>query len=265
MSRSDFMMLLALGLVFTPLEWLWPIRRAPNDWPRLRTDVLHIFISGTVIRLSVSTIVAGIGLLVSHVLPATLSPAIRSQPGWLQFVEILLIAEFAFYGYHRLSHAVPTLWRFHAVHHSSEKLDWIAGNRVHPVDQILLATTYTAVPLLLGFSPEPLLVYGFVYRWHVEFLHSNVRINLGPLKWLIASPQYHHWHHADEEEAYDRNFGAQLLIFDWLFGTLNMHGEAMPRKYGLSEPIPRDYLGQMLYPFRRTDRETGATSETSAA
>ena len=72
----------------------------------------------------------------------------------------------------------------------------------------------------------------------------------GMLKWIVASPQYHHWHHADQAWAYDRNFGGQLVIFDGLFGTLNLP-DGMPAKYGLSEPIARDYFGQLAHPFRR--------------
>jgi sterol desaturase/sphingolipid hydroxylase (fatty acid hydroxylase superfamily) len=265
MSRSDLFLLLALGLVFTPIEWLWPIRRTAADWQRLRTDFLHIFISGALIRLAISLVIAGLGLVSGHLLPSAVGETIRGQPAWLQYIEIVLLADFAFYGFHRLSHASPTLWRFHQVHHSSEKLDWIAGNRVHPVDQVLLAATYTAAPLLLGFSPGPLLAYALIFRWHAELLHSNVRIDFGPLKWLVASPQYHHWHHADEPAAYDRNFGGQLLVFDWLFGTLNLPREGMPQKYGLSEPIPRDYVGQMIHPFRRPRRDAQPAPETSAA
>ena len=150
------------------------------------------------------------------------------------------------------------------MHHSSEKLDWVAGNRVHPLDQILQATIIAAPPVLLGFAPGPLLAYALLYRWHAELLHSNVRVDFGPLKWLIASPQYHHWHHADEPAAYDRNFGGQLVIFDWLFGTLNLPGRGeMPAKYGLRTPIAPDYLGQLMHPFRARPREA-ALSDAEA-
>lgn len=252
MSRSDLLLLLALGLVFAPLEWLRPIRRTAPDWTRLRADLLHIFVSGSLIRLGVGVLMLGLAVAAAPALPGDLRLAVRAQPAWLQFVEILLISDFAFYCAHRLCHAVPALWRFHEVHHSSEKLDWIAGNRVHPVDQILQATIIAAPPVLLGFASAPLLAYAMIYRWHAEFLHSNVRVDLGPLKWVIASPQYHHWHHADEASAYDRNFGGQLVLFDRLFGTLNLPRDAaMPEKYGLSAPVARGYLGQLAHPFRR--------------
>ena len=264
MSWSDLILLLALGLVFTPLEWLRPIRRTPIDWARLRTDALHILISGSLIRLGVGAAIVGLTLALRPVLSGGIVAAIRGQAAWLQFVEILLLSDFAFYCAHRLAHASPILWRLHEVHHSSEKLDWVAGNRVHPLDQILQATIIAAPPVLLGFAPGPLLAYALLYRWHAELLHSNVRVDFGPLKWLIASPQYHHWHHADEPAAYDRNFGGQLVIFDWLFGTLNLPGRGeMPAKYGLRTPIAPDYLGQLMHPFRARPREA-ALSDAEA-
>ena len=146
------------------------------------------------------------------------------------------------------------------MHHSSEKLDWIASHRLHPVDQTLHASIVAAPTLLLGFSPEPMLVFAMIYRWHAELTHANIRIDIGPLRWLIGTPQYHHWHHADEPDAYDRNFGGQLVIFDWLFGTLHMP-DRMPHKYGLSKRIATDYVGQLMHPFRRSAAHTDVAPE----
>ncbi len=260
LSRSDLLLFLALALVLTPLELWRPVRRVAADWARLRTDALHIVFSGTLIRLGVIAFSMGLMWAARPILPAALGEAVRSQPGWLQFIEILLLSDLAFYCAHRMNHAVPWLWRFHEVHHSSEKLDWIAGHRLHPVDQGLQASIIVAPSLLLGFSPEPYLVFAMIYRWHAEFTHVNFRIDFGPLKWLIASPQYHHWHHADEPAAYDHNFGGQLVIFDWLFGTLNMP-DRMPSKYGLSKPIATDYIGQLVHPFRRRAAAPPASAE----
>ena len=250
MTLNELILLLAVGLVFAPLEWLRPIRKVPADWRRLRTDA-YVFVSGSLIRWGGAAAAVAIAMVVAAVAPGGLGGAVRSQPGWLQFIELLLVSDLVFYGAHRLFHAVPFLWRFHEVHHSSEKLDWIATNRVHPVDQIINSAIIAAPALILGFAPGPMLVYALVYRFHGAWLHSNVSSDLGPLGWLVATPKYHHWHHADQLDAYDRNFGGQLLIFDRLFGTLNLPPGRMPQKYGLSDPIPATYLGQLMHPFRR--------------
>lgn len=267
MTRDDLILLLALGLVFAPLEWLRPIRRERPDWRRLLTDGLHVFVSGDLIRWGSAAVTIGLVAYAHALTPGTVSMQVRSQPVWLQYVELLVLSDLAFYLAHRLCHAVPMLWRFHEVHHSSEHLDWIAAHRVHPVDQVLNNTLIALPAILLGFSPAALLVYVVVYRWHSILLHANVRVDFGPLKRLIASPQFHHWHHADEAWAYDRNFGGQLVIFDRLFGTLNLPPDRMPQKYGLTTPIAPDYLGQLVHPFRRPAAapEPAANRPASAA
>ncbi len=73
---------------------------------------------------------------------------------------------------------------------------------------------------------------------------------LGPLRWLLASPQFHHWHHANETHAFDKNFAGQLPFLDALFGTLYIPGKAMPKAYGTGDPVPPLYHEQLLYPFR---------------
>src|SRR5207237_1374252 len=82
--------------------------------------------------------------------------AVSAQPVLLQFVEIVLVADLSEYAVHRLFHTVPFLWRFHAVHHSSEAMDWLAASRIHLVDAVV-TRALAFVPLYeLGFSAAPL-------------------------------------------------------------------------------------------------------------
>lgn len=259
MTLNELLTLAALALVFAPLEHLRPTRRAPRSLDRLRVDALHVFVSGALIKFGSTVVLVAVAFGATMLVPDSLREAVRSQPEWLQFIEVLLISDLGFYLAHRLFHTFPALWRFHEIHHSSEHLDWIATYRVHPVDQIINSVIIAAPAVLLGFGGLPVLAYALIYRWHAVLLHSNINVDFGPLKWLIASPQYHHWHHADEAAAYDRNFGGQLVIFDRLFGTLNLPRDtAMPAKYGLSEPIPATYLGQLAHPFSRAGRPAQA-------
>ncbi|TIU26733.1 MAG: sterol desaturase family protein, partial [Mesorhizobium sp.] len=146
--------------------------------------------------------------------------AVSSQPLWLQLIEIIVIADVGLYWAHRAFHAVPFLWRFHAIHHSIEELDWLAGHRIHPVDQILTKSVSLVPVFLLGFSNSAIALFALIFQAHALLLHANVRLNIGPIRWLIASPQFHHWHHANERAAYDKNFAAQLSFIDKLFGTM---------------------------------------------
>ncbi len=86
-------------------------------------------------------------------------------------------------------------------------------------------------------------------------LHSNLRIGFGPLHWLFSSPTFHHWHHANHPEAWNKNFSAQLPIWDILFGTAYMRRDVMPTRYGIEDNVPPTYARQLLYPFRREPKD----------
>lgn len=246
----DLPVLIAAALLFVPLERLLPLHR-DRAWLRkgVATDLLHVFVSGFLIRAGAVATVLLLSTASWSVLPAGLRDTVRAQPDWLEFVELLILSDLCFYIAHRIVHAVPVLWRFHAVHHSSEELDWLATYRVHPVDQIFNSTMIALPGLLLGFSAGPLLAYALLYRWHAMLLHSNVDVGLGPIGKWIATPRFHHWHHADERQAYDRNFGGQLAIWDRWFGT-SYDAARLPNRYGAGGEVPEDYVGQLVRPFR---------------
>jgi sterol desaturase/sphingolipid hydroxylase (fatty acid hydroxylase superfamily) len=260
MSWQDLLVLAAIAAVFMPLEHLFPARTNRPSWPRIRVDLMHLFLSGAVIRWGGIAVAIGLAMTAEAIVPQPWRESIRAQPDLLEFVEVLLLADLGFYLAHRLFHAIPWLWRFHEIHHSSEQLDWLAAYRVHPVDQIVNSAIIIGPALLLGFSAGPMLAYALLYRWHAILLHSNVKVDFGPLRWVIASPHFHHWHHADQADAYDRNFGGQLVIFDWLFGTLNLRRRGLPEAYGLSPPIADTYVAQLAHPFTRPRPEPALTA-----
>jgi sterol desaturase/sphingolipid hydroxylase (fatty acid hydroxylase superfamily) len=176
---------------------------------------------------------------------------VATQSGLLQFMEAFVIANLGGYLGHRLSHEVPFLWRFHALHHSITEMDWLAAARVHPLDQVV-TKALTLIPLyLMGFSKTIFGVYVGLATFHAIFIHANVRFSFGPLRWLISTPKFHHWHHSDDREAHNKNYAGELPLLDYLFGTLYMPEGRMPSKYGTSELIPTDYIRQMVYPLRK--------------
>ena len=107
-----------------------------------------------------------------------------------------LVADFTQYWVHRTFHAVPFLWRFHAIHHSVEEMDWLAGSRLHLVD-VIVTRGLTYVPIfVLGFSNAALMVYVFLVAAQATFIHANVRWQFRPVRRLVATPAFHHWHHS---------------------------------------------------------------------
>ncbi|NJO19724.1 MAG: sterol desaturase family protein [Spirulinaceae cyanobacterium RM2_2_10] len=164
-----------------------------------------------------------------------------------------LFAELGYYWAHWLLHHVPWLWRFHAVHHSSEQLDWLSTVRVHPVDQVF-TKTFQLVPIfLLGFSVETLGLYALFSSAIAFFIHANLRWRFGWFNWLLVTPEFHHWHHADEAQAHNKNLAAQCSLVDRLFGSFYLP-RRRPRLYGIPESVPQAYWQQLIYPFTRHQR-----------
>ncbi|MGX5800441.1 sterol desaturase family protein [Bradyrhizobium sp. Arg314] len=261
----DLKAVLVIALIFIPLERLLPLHGEQSATRRhWLNDVFYLLFNGIFIKFGILLVIGATMLLVQRFVPGALTAAVQSQPIWLQAIEALLVADIGFYLAHRAFHAVPFLWRFHAIHHSIEEMDWLAGHRVHPVDQILTKSASLLPLFALGFSGEAVLIYVLIYQWQSVFIHSNTRIKFGPLKWLIASPQFHHWHHANERQAYDKNFAGQLPFLDLIAGTLFMP-RRMPEKYGVDEPVPQLYHQQLVYPFAAAAEPAAPIADASPA
>jgi len=181
---------------------------------------------------------------------------VASQPVVLQFLEALVLADLFTYCSHRLFHAVPLLWRFHQIHHSSEDLDWLAASRLHLVD-IVATRAIAFLPLYgMGFSQTALYPYLIFASIQAIFIHANVGFRFGPLRHVIVTPQFHHWHHSAQPEAVDRNFAVHLPVLDWLFGTHHLPGDVWPDRYGIAgSPVPEGYWRQLVLPFSSGTRD----------
>ncbi len=245
--------LILYSAVFVPLEQLFA--RLPEQgvfrrgW---RTDLTYFFVSALFVQVTtILTLKPAMTLFDWAVVPGV-QAWVREWPVIVQFVALLVVADFTQYWVHRAFHRIPALWRFHAVHHSATEMDWLAGSRLHLVD-IAVTRGLTYVPIyLLGFADGPLVAYLVVVSAQATFIHANVRFEFGWLRWVVATPQFHHWHHAAEPAAVDKNFAVHVPILDVIFGTAYLP-DRWPSGYGLTHgDTPRDgYLSQFLWPFRR--------------
>jgi sterol desaturase/sphingolipid hydroxylase (fatty acid hydroxylase superfamily) len=177
-----------------------------------------------------------------------------------QSIIALVVGDLGVYGIHRLQHTLPWLWRFHAVHHSAEELDWLVGFRFHPLDLFLLRVASLGPLVALDLAPSAIAVFIGVSAWQGWLVHANVRMPYGPLRWLVVSPEFHHWHHSAEREAYDRNYASLVACWDVLFGTVYLPRGRQPLRYGIEEPVPAGWIGRFAHPFRR---RTTARFETA--
>ena len=243
--------LLVMVLIFVPIELVFPKNKLQTKFhPEWRTDLLYFGISHLAIQL--------FGVL-------TKKPAVAFF-GWmnlegvhqwindLPFIVELLIAlvvtDLFQYWAHRIFHSHYFLWRFHSIHHSTENMDWLAGSRTHFID-IFFTRSMSYMPLyVLGFSTVTFNVYIVFIAIHAVFIHANTRINFGFLKYIITTPQYHHWHHCQEPEYYGNNFAVVFPFIDKLFGTYHLPGNEWPKGTGLVDAsFPKGFMKQFVFPF----------------
>jgi len=190
-------------------------------------------------------------VLFSWVMDESWRERVASLPLVFQICEILLITDFFQYWIHRAFHRIPALWNFHAIHHSAERMDWLAGSRLHLVD-IVVTRACTYMPLfILGFADSALLGYGVIVTLQATLIHANLRFTFGPLRYVLVTPQFHHWHHSDQPEAIDKNFAVHLPIWDWMFGSYHLPDQRWPKTYGVGGIKPPDgFLRQLFWPFK---------------
>ena len=244
--------LLVLALVFVPLERFFALRREQKVLRAgFRADLAHFSVSHLLVQVIVLLTMAPAALFFRWAVMPGFQAAVATQPLALQFIEAVFLADLFQYGIHRLFHAVPWLWRFHAVHHSSRELDWLAGSRLHLVD-VVVTRAVSFVPLfVMGFSQSAILIYVVWVSFQAVLIHTNLRFRFGWLRWVIATPEFHHWHHSAQPEALDRNFAVHLPVIDRVFGTAHLPGH-WPAVYGIEgNPVPAGWLAQLAYPFRR--------------
>src|SRR5712675_2140423 len=179
-------------LVFVPLERLFalhPEQKAfRRDWAN---DLVFLLFNGLLIKLGLLAVIAVSIFAATQIVPASFQAAIGGLPYWVQLPLVIVLSDLGFYWTHRMFHAVPRLWRFHAVHHSIEELDWLAAFRINPLDQIITKGVSLAPVATLGFSEWAIAIYVVLYQWQTILIHANVRIRFGPLRFLLASPQFH--------------------------------------------------------------------------
>ena len=244
--------LLFNALLFIPIEKAFPRRREQVVFrPEWREDFAYFVMANLLVSVLMAVTTASGPVLFGWAVWPPLHQWVQAQPRAAQFIAMVFAADLAQYWIHRSYHS-RALWPVHAVHHSVRSMDWLAGSRLHLLE-VLCTRVAVFVPLyLLGFSQEVLYAYiGFV-SLHAVFIHANVGINFGVLRYVIATPQFHHWHHSDDPKVMNKNFAVHFPVLDMLFGTYYQPPGEWPASYGvIGEELPRGIVAQHLYPLRR--------------
>jgi sterol desaturase/sphingolipid hydroxylase (fatty acid hydroxylase superfamily) len=260
---------LTLGFAVVAGLFMWIERRSSSaTLPRrsgrtFATDLLYwVFtplVTRTITRLSLLLVVliaaAHSGVTLSAetgVGPLVQGSWITAQPLWVQVALGAVVSDLVGYWIHRAFHR-GRLWRFHAIHHSPRALDWLATARVHPVNDVLARVLNVSIVLLLGFDLAAAAVLVPFFGLYGVLLHANVPWDFGPLRGWIASPRFHRWHHAHDEQARGKNFAGLFPWIDRLFGTYFMPARE-PTIFGVADDIPLSLRGQLAWPFVENDR-----------
>ena len=251
----DWMLLeiLVLSLIFIPIEMFLPKRSEQTKFhPEWKTDLIYLFKAQLLVQYIAVAVKLPAELFFSDIGMEQVQNLVSYLPFLLQLFLAMFVADLFQYIAHRSFHVNSLLWRFHSVHHSIKYVDWISGSRLHMVD-IFVTRSFSYIPLyVLGFSNDVFYVYVVIVAIQAVIAHANTRIPFGPLKYLLVTPQYHHWHHCKDQKFYNKNYAIHFPFIDKMFGTYYLPGNDWPQEMGLkNEKFPKGYFRQFIYPFIR--------------
>ncbi len=241
--------------------------------PGLLTDVCNAIVNSVLAPYFRTSIL----LIIFFLLSGSVSPAafgdyfnngrgpLHGLPFWWQAAIYLLLADFLLYWIHRVFHGGP-FWKYHAIHHSAKQVEWTTAYRWHPVNYMLQQSLVGAIVLTLGIAPE---VVVFFLPWDIfsaALVHANVKWTFGPVKYILATPVFHRWHHCLPDDGGDMNFAPTFAFWDVLFGTYYMPEGRLPRIFGVEDKqFPENYLQQLIYPLRPRPAAALAAAEPASS
>ena len=242
-------------IVFVPLERIFPLHPQKILRKGFLTDLGYYFLNNLFPKLLLIPPTAVLAWSLHFVIPAGFHAGVAAQPMWLRVLGAMLVGEIGFYWGHRWSHEIPFLWRFHAIHHSAEEMDWLVGSRAHPFDFVFTRLCGFVPMYVLGLSQPTarsidvvtFLVILISTLWGF-FVHSNLKWRFGPLEWLVATPGFHHWHHTYSGPI-NKNYAPLLPFIDVLFRTHYWQARQWPERYGTEREVPSSLLAQLVDPL----------------
>jgi len=248
--------LVILVVIFVPLEHFFAIKSHKPLRKGIAGDIFYYFLNSLLPAAILSVPAAILAWAAQQAVPDQVFDFMDSLPFWGRALLALLAGEVGYYWGHRWSHQIPFLWKFHSVHHAAEEVDFMINTHAHPLDMVF-GRTCGLIPIYVlglggptsatGGSMIPVLVTLVGTVWGF-FIHANLKWNLGPLEWLIATPKFHHWHHT-KTGLIDHNYASTLPWLDRIFGTHNLPKE-WPESYGIEAKMPPGVLDQLLYPLK---------------
>ncbi len=259
-SWAPYLVIALFGPAVLLAEQLLPYR---TDWMPRKIDFLNdvLYLGAVQVVLPLSLVWAtlwliqdqlGRSIVLFDIWPGT-------WPILAQLALKIIVGDFFRYWLHRFAHTFDWLWKLHAVHHQPEKLYTTNVFRFHPFEKALQFLADTLPFMLIGIGPEALAFYFVFYAMSGLFQHSNCDVRLGWLNYVVSGPELHRWHHSEKISESNANYAHSFVVWDLLFGTYFRPGDRVVERTGLLErDYPRNFLGQLLAPFRSYGKSDGA-------
>lgn len=217
-------------------------------------DVAHTLLNKGGVQIAAAIGTSAPMAVATFAQPLFTPPSYLWPHGWplaLQVVLGLVIAEFGLYIAHRVAHEHLSLWRFHALHHSVEKLWVINTGRFHFIDT-LFKIALSQIPLYLLGAPLPVFLWiGAVTAFVGLLTHCNMDVRTGPLDWIFSTPRLHRWHHSRVLAEGNTNYGENLVLWDQLLGTYFNPPRASSVDIGISGKVAKGFAAQLAQPFSK--------------
>lgn len=255
---------LFLVAVLMTLEHIFPAREEERGFsPSMAFDALYLLIQLPVMAVALALLTSPISNWLSANASFLVLDSTRELPMLVLLVLGVALSDFFLWFSHLVRHKVKFLWRFHMIHHSQTRLSLFTASRDHPFDSMFEAFI-RLMPLVFLFptiveNAQALVLYGLGVSWHIRFTHTNLRTNLGPLRYILVTPQSHRIHHSSEPEHWNSNY-ANVFCWDRLFGLQHADDTSYPTT-GVNDvnfPEPKTlspkafaaaYLAQLRFPF----------------
>jgi sterol desaturase/sphingolipid hydroxylase (fatty acid hydroxylase superfamily) len=257
--ENYFYWLILISLIFWVWEIIWPWRKEQkvfrkDFWLDAFYMFFNFFLFSLIIYNSVSNVFVSMFKDLCSALGFENGIALRVEtlPLWAKLCFAFVLKDFIHWNIHRLLHRVPFLWQFHKLHHSAVQMGFAAHLRFHWMETMVYNTLQYIPLAILGFGLQEYFFVHIISLSIGHFNHSNIRLKLGLVKYIINNPQMHLWHHAkDIPEKHGVNFGLSLSVWDYIFKTAYIPNNNANVELGFKniESYPTTFFKQMLYPF----------------
>ena len=250
-------LVLLVAFILTAERCLPAIREQPLVSKGFVQDSIAWFVVNMAVRALASAAMLAVAIWIykNYLEFATIEATLHwSVP--TRVLTAIVVIDLIFWVSHYVRHKVPLFWVFHAVHHSQRQMNMFTDLRIHFVEY-LVARPIEVIPLLMLNLNFELAFWIVLLRGSLtNFYHGNIRANLGPLKYILVTPQSHRIHHSREPQHQDMNFGVTFTIWDRLFGTLWNNYEEYPHTGIADQDFPLEQRVDWYWSLVSTCPET---------